>query len=175
MPKAREVRHALPQAAFAEDPQGGAVQVAYGMARQAEPLRFLPQPARHVVAVGDQVAAQGEDQGERMLRHRVHRVVADVRYHDAALPARGDIDIVRPGRRDPDEPERRQALDRVGAHRRLVDDRDRGVFEPRHDFPGGNLAVLLPDMRESRAAHLRIKRMPLQEDDALHGSLHLMH
>ena len=94
---APQLRHGLAQRAVAEQTQAAAGQVADRVAEQAEALGGLPQARFHVGPVGDQLAAQGQHQGQRMLRHGGARIVADIRHHDAPLAAGGQVEDIRAG------------------------------------------------------------------------------
>ena len=116
MPKAlRELGDALAEHALADDAEPRAAQVADRMVEEAELPRLLPAPGQHRLAIGHDVAAQREDQRERVLGHRVDRIAADVADRDAARGAGRLVDAVGAGRRHRDELQRRQALQRRAA------------------------------------------------------------
>ena len=91
---ARNLRRGLAEHAFAEYPQGAAVQVLYRMVKETELLCFLPAPVQHIVAVGDQVAPQCEYQRKRVFGHGMHGVIADIGHSDAAFTTGIHIDHV---------------------------------------------------------------------------------
>jgi hypothetical protein len=93
MPKARPMA-AVPLAdrALADDAERGAVQIADVVREEAELLGLVPDAVLDVLPVGEQVAPQRQDHRERVLRHRVHRVVADIGDGDAVRLAIGDVD-----------------------------------------------------------------------------------
>ena len=127
----------LPERAVADDAERRARESADRVVEVAELPGPLPGAVGHRLPVGADAAPQREDQRERVLGHRVHRVVADVRHDDAARRAGGDVDDVVAGGRDRRPSRRRGAAgDRVGAHRHLVRDHDVGVRDARGDVGG---------------------------------------
>ena len=98
-----EIGDALSEYTFADDAQARTREVGDRMREEAELARALPRSGDHVIAVGNDAPPQREDQGERVLRHRVDRVLADVRDRDPALPAVCLVDAVGTGRGDGDE------------------------------------------------------------------------
>ncbi len=149
----RDLFHRLADRAVPHDAQRRRVQVAHRMREQAELRRFLPLAAAHVGMEGEQVAAQSQHQHEHVLRHGVHRVIADVGYHDAVFAAVFDIHVVGAGRSDGDHLQLRQLLQRFAPQQHLVGDGDGGVLQPRHDLIRRRGRIRLPFMREGRTPH----------------------
>src|ERR1043165_6027691 len=121
--------------------------------------------------VGDEAAPQREDEREGVLRNGVSRIVADVGHHDATCAAGGDIDVVRAGCRDRDQPQPVEPRQDGSWRRRLVDDRERGPAEKGGDFRRCDAVVLRPGVRERRPAYGGLDRAALEEDDVLHHYL----
>ena len=142
------------------------------MREEAELIGLVPHAVLDVLAVGEKIAPQRQNQRERMFRHGVHGVIADVGDGDAVLLAVGDVDHVVAGRRDGDHLEVGQLLESGRAHRHLVDDRDVGAREARHDLLDRGLLVLDVFGRTRRLAHLGLERGAVQEyDPAGHAAL----
>ena len=155
-------------------PEPRAAQVADRMVEEAELPRLLPAPGQHRLAIRHHVAAQREDQRERVLGHRVDRIAADVAHSHAARGAGRLVDAVGAGGRHGDELERRQPLERRGGDRRLVGDGDRGTGQALDHLVGARLGVFDQLVRERRRAHadLRRDRRAVEKDDAVaHGIL----
>jgi hypothetical protein len=168
MPKALpEDGHGLADRALAHDAQHGAVQVVDGMVEEAELLGALPAAGQHVLAVGHEVAAQGQHQREHVLGHGVHGVVTDVGHGDAAHPAGGHVDAVVAGGGHGDHAQRRQLRQRRLAQLHLVDDGNRGAVQALHHLARRGGGVLDPVVVEAGPAQVRLQGVAVEEDDAV--------
>ena len=128
----------LPMRAIADDAERRAGDVADRVGQEAELARLVPHAVPHVLDIGEQVAAEREDQREHMLGHGVEGVVADIDDGDAVRLAIGLVDHVGAGRGDRDQLQLGQLLQRVGAHRHLVDDGDGRVLQTRRRSSSGD-------------------------------------
>jgi hypothetical protein len=81
------------------------------MVEQAEAVRTLPAAGFDIGDIGAQVAAQGQHQGEAVLGHRDARIIADIRDHDAARAAGGQVDVVGAGGGNGHHAQRRQLVE----------------------------------------------------------------
>ncbi len=70
-------RHRFAERAIADEPQRRSGDVADRVIEIAELIDRLPFAFADVERIGDEVAAQREDERERMFWHRVHRIIAD--------------------------------------------------------------------------------------------------
>ena len=85
---------------------------------------------------------------ERVLRHRVAGVVANVGYDDAALTAGSEVDVVGTGRRDGHEAQPGRGCQRFARQLDLVDHHRVGVGDAFGDMFGRRMAEQLYFMRE---------------------------
>src|SRR5260370_41046719 len=90
--RASNGRGALTDRTLADDTERGAIQIADVVREKAELVGFVPYTVLDISPVRQDVAAQSQNQGESMLRHRVHRVVASIGDGDAVLTALPHID-----------------------------------------------------------------------------------
>lgn len=142
------------------------------MGEQTELARLPPQSLPQILAVGEQVAPQRQDQHEHVLGHGMHGVVADVGHTDAALPATIEIDMLGAGGGDRDHPEVRQLHQHLAPQRHLVGDGDGGVLQLLQHLFGRAGRILLPHMREGRTPHLGNETRAVQKDDAFRFHFH---
>src|SRR5882757_8368189 len=80
-------RGSLTDGPFADDAERSPVQITDVVREKAELVGFVPYTVLDVLPVGQDIAAQCQNQGEGMLRHRVYRVVANIRHRDTVFPA----------------------------------------------------------------------------------------
>src|SRR5512147_1436919 len=73
-----DFRDPLAENALADDAEVAAVQIPDRKVEEAELPALPPTAAPHRVAVGQEIASQREDQGERMFGDGVDRIAADV-------------------------------------------------------------------------------------------------
>src|SRR5574343_347811 len=121
------------------------MQIANRMVEQAELARTLPATGNQGFAPGDQVARQGQEQCDHMLRHCMFGVAANVGHDDTACLCSYQIDVVGDGYRCP-----LQTLDHLRRCRCRVFDPFVGKSWPPH---GGDqrLAFELDDTHDQAA------------------------
>nr|WP_236638629.1 hypothetical protein [Mangrovicoccus ximenensis] len=163
--------HLRADAALADDAHGRTGKVADGTREEAELPCPLPGAVPDLRDIGDERAAQREEQGEDMLRHGVDRIAADIRDRHAAIRAGGHVHAVGPGRRDGDEAQRRGRIEFRRADAHLVGDRDLRAGKPRGGLAGRGAAMLRPVMGEAGAGQgdLRGDGLAVEKDDAGHA------
>ena len=144
----------LTQHAFAKNAQRAAVQILDRVIEKAKLLLFLPAAIEYVIAVGDQVAAQGKNQGERMFRHGVNRIVANIGHRDTAFTTRLHIHHVIAGSGHGDQFEVGQLRQGFATDGHFVADCNRCPLQTLDHVFGSGLHMLDPFMRKSRCAQL---------------------
>ena len=142
----------------------------------AELVDRLPFAASHIEHIGNEAAAQRKNQRQRMLRHRIVGIIADVRHGDAMRLAIGLVDAVGAGRGDGDQFQLGELFKARRAQRHLVDDGNIGVSEAFDDLVGDRLLIFRVAMREIRLPHRDADRRAVEENDIVmrglsHGRL----
>ena len=83
-----------------------------------------------------------------MLRHRIKRIVSDIRDGDAMCLAEGLVDNVGARCSHRDELESGKAAQGFRTHRYLVGDSDSGALQPVHDLSESRAGIFLIAVRE---------------------------
>ena len=134
------------------------MQVADGVIEKAKLFFGLPAAFEHIVSVRHQVASQGKNQSERMFRHGVDRIVADIHNRNTAFTTAGGLHI---GRKhtDPD-------WKFVDTYSSIRTHRVNAVFSCQVDRPGDDAVFRLffADLQKSR-----LKEVVLEGDHTICG------
>ena len=123
------------QRAVTNDAKRQPVQIDHRFVQQTKRPGRLPLAAGNQCAVTVEPTAQRQHQREDMLGHRVRAVIANVGDTDAAFARGLDVHVVAAGRRQGNQPERRQLLELRTAKPYLVDQRDIAAAQAFDDLP----------------------------------------
>src|SRR5690606_33494846 len=145
-----DLRNRLSQGSCAYDAQGRACEVADGIVEVAELGGLLPASGLNRFPVSGDAAAQGEDQGEYMLRYAAHGVTADVRHDDASFLACRKIYVVATCRGQRNHFQLFRSGNILRGHLDLIHDHDIRVCDTRGHFFRLGSAVKLQGVREVR-------------------------
>ncbi len=135
------------------------------MIEKAERVDHLPAATLHIRAIGDQIAAEREDQREHMLWNGIEGVVADVADRYPPRLASRLIDDVGSGRRHGYEFKIGKTGQGVGADRDLVGDRYGRVLKPIYHLIGGRRIICTEFMRKTWRAQLGADGGAVEKDD----------
>ncbi|MPM85977.1 hypothetical protein SDC9_133060 [bioreactor metagenome] len=159
---------AAAEASLADDAERRAVEVADRMSEQAELLGTLPSPFGERLAIGEQVARQGEHHHEHVFGNGAAGIVAHIGDDDAAFAAGLQVDVVGARGRYGDHLQPGQGGDQRARQRQLVDDRDRAIAQALEHVLRGAHGVLRPAVGEVRPAHVGDDRAALEINDVVH-------
>jgi hypothetical protein len=155
---ARQIGHALPQYAFADDAQLLTEKIADRVIEEAELPGVLPAPGDDILAIGDDIALQRKDQRHYLFGDGIDRIAADVRNGDAMVAVIGLVDAIRAGGGDGNQLERGELRQRRGGERHLVVDDDGGVSGAVDNLIGTRLAESDHFMGKTRRSEANLVR-----------------